>query len=356
MLEDLDNLLNPSGDVSDDDLEKLKKDDEVRKTCEDVILVASAVRKKEEKIDVQDKLRQFKNRQEKKRKVRRNISLTVILTAAAVLIGFVFVINLPHKQNHINTTESLVASPLVITDQHGHEVPVPVSWNHEPVINLTESKDVYVRDTIQILIPYGQSCTVELSDGSRVYLHPGSRIVYPNSFYGKTRDVELEGEAYFSVKHDADHPFRVKTGRVLTTVLGTEFNITSSPNDLETIVLISGKVGVRDSVSGKSLEIVPGAALTVDAFGNMSTEMVDTTLYTSWRDGYFYFDNTELGDILQQLCAYYNVSYTCDNKELLKYRMHFIIRRDRDIHYVVNMLNKITKVRVTIQDRKLIVN
>ena len=64
-----------------------------------------------------------------------------------------------------------------------------------------------------------------LADGSRVWLSPSSTISYPDKFRGKQRNVNIEGEAYFEVVHDAGHPFVIQSGVVKTVVLGTSFDI-----------------------------------------------------------------------------------------------------------------------------------
>ncbi|OGX84197.1 hypothetical protein BEN47_16565 [Hymenobacter lapidarius] len=86
---------------------------------------------------------------------------------------------------------------------------------------------------------------VLLADGSTVALQPGSRLRYPRRFAGPDRWVELSGEAFFEVAHDAAHPFRVRTAQLETTVLGTSFTVRAFPGQAEAAVMVrTGRVRV----------------------------------------------------------------------------------------------------------------
>ena len=79
----------------------------------------------------------------------------------------------------------------------------------------------------RLSIPRGETFKVVLSDGTEVLLNSDSRLSYPTVFKGKERVVSLEGEAYFNVTKNTEHPFIVKSGNVQVRVLGTEFNMCS---------------------------------------------------------------------------------------------------------------------------------
>ena len=82
-----------------------------------------------------------------------------------------------------------------------------------------------------------------LSDGSSIKLNQGAKITYPEKFAANTRTVELEGEAFFDVKPDAEKPFIVEAGEATIKVLGTSFNIKSHEGVDSTLVHVeSGKV------------------------------------------------------------------------------------------------------------------
>jgi transmembrane sensor len=92
---------------------------------------------------------------------------------------------------------------------------------------------------------------VALSDGSLVWLEPGSQIKYPAQFTGASRDVFLHGKAFFSVAHDKQHPFRVYGSAVEVKVVGTSFGVDFTTEQVAEVLVRTGKVAVTST--GKSL-------------------------------------------------------------------------------------------------------
>jgi transmembrane sensor len=113
--------------------------------------------------------------------------------------------------------------------------------------------------------PRGAKKSMLLSDGSKLWLNAGSRIVLSNTFASGNREVSLEGEAFFDVKHDEQHPFIIHAGRLDVRVLGTELNVRAYPGDstMET-TLIDGKVevGVAGD-AGSAILLHPSEKLTI---------------------------------------------------------------------------------------------
>src|SRR5688572_8298430 len=86
---------------------------------------------------------------------------------------------------------------------------------------------------------------LRLPDGSTVLLNEGSKLEYPITFSGDTREVFLQGEGYFDIQHNPSKPFVVKTANVTTTVLGTAFNVKAFPSEKHiTVTVTRGKVKV----------------------------------------------------------------------------------------------------------------
>lgn len=76
---------------------------------------------------------------------------------------------------------------------------------------------------------WGGKSEVALPDGSNVWIHSATSLTYNTNYYSKNRNVRLNGEAYFDVAHDKDHPFVVETEGMKITVHGTKFNVESFP-------------------------------------------------------------------------------------------------------------------------------
>ena len=118
----------------------------------------------------------------------------------------------------------------------------------------TESRLVAAAQPVSVSTPLGVKSDVVLPDGSRVRLNGGTRIVYP-ALFGDERRVEVDGEAYFEVEHDARRPFVVVTGQVVSTVLGTTFNVHAySEDENYQITLATGKLagGRRSRVAERA--------------------------------------------------------------------------------------------------------
>ena len=95
-------------------------------------------------------------------------------------------------------------------------------------------------------MPYGQQSSLQLPDGTHVYVNAGSQLSFPAVFSGEKREVYLTGEAFFDVHKDKEHPFIVNTPDIEIMVTGTEFNVSSYSDDNFTqTVLVEGAVSVR---------------------------------------------------------------------------------------------------------------
>ncbi|SFC40440.1 FecR family protein [Flagellimonas taeanensis] len=162
-------------------------------------------------------------------------------------------------------------------------------------------------------VPYGKKFEIVLSDGTQVYLNSGSSLTYPTAFYASgPRDVELTGEAYFTVESDSLRPFRVKTRELDTKVLGTQFNLSSYPDD-ETVqvVLVEGSLSVKRSNGSEASHLLlkPNQ---MASYSNGHKELqltdVDVSRYTAWKEGILYFKNEDFIHITKKLERHYNVT------------------------------------------------
>lgn len=166
----------------------------------------------------------------------------------------------------------------------------------------------------QLIIPYGKTSELLLPDGTKVILNAGSRLIYPENFSGKTREVFLVGEAYFDVKKDLQHPFIVQLNDLRVKVLGTRFNISaySADNIIET-VLAEGKVSMERNNAGlfdKVTELVPGQLASFDRTNqSINLKSVDANNYILWTKGLFQFESTDLSRITKRLERYYNIRF-----------------------------------------------
>ena len=169
-----------------------------------------------------------------------------------------------------------------------------------------------------LVIPYGSRTTLTLSDGSRVWLNAGSRLIYPSRFVDQVREVFLVGEAYFEVQNNEKQPFVVKTTDMLLEVLGTKFNVTAYPEDFAVqTVLTEGSVEIKSAGAGrrdKGVRLEPGQRAYYNVKSReITTRQVNVEEYTLWTKGLFSFSNTDFNRITKKLERYYNIRFQYDN-------------------------------------------
>lgn len=155
--------------------------------------------------------------------------------------------------------------------------------------------------------PAGQPQRLLLADGSVVTLAPQSELRYPGQFAGASREVYLEGEAFFEVSKDPQRPFRVHSGAWVTQVLGTKFNVSAVPGASQLAVsLVEGKVQVTDK-QGKYL-LAPGQQLRAErSTGRIYRQAFDHKQVLAWRSNQLVFKNEKLADAANQLERRYGV-------------------------------------------------
>lgn len=165
----------------------------------------------------------------------------------------------------------------------------------------------------------GERSSVTLPDGTSVKLNSASTLVYRGNL-DKERRVELNGEAYFNVTHDPQHPFVVALGKINVKVLGTSFNISSYENmDNITVVLLKGRVEVLSG--NKAYAMNPDDKLVYDkSTSTIHSSKVYPDDYIEWTKGGLYFENETLENIAQTLSRTYNVNIRFDSEELKKER------------------------------------
>lgn len=160
----------------------------------------------------------------------------------------------------------------------------------------------------KISIPRGGEFRLVLSDGTKVWLNSASSIRYPVAFAGKERRVELDGEAYFEVTHNASKPFKVAVNGTEIQVLGTHFNINAYKEEPGLrATLLEGSIKLLTS-TGRSVIIKPGQQAEVDDDNHIKVnDHVDIQQVVAWQKGLFEFDNTPLTVIMGQISRWYNV-------------------------------------------------
>nr|WP_299175659.1 FecR domain-containing protein [uncultured Allomuricauda sp.] len=214
-----------------------------------------------------------------------------------------------------------------------------------------------------LIVPYGKRSTVQLSDGTTVWLNSGSKLVYPVTFNQNKREVFLEGEGIFDVAHNKKQPFLVLSKDHEIEVLGTVFNISSySDDNTVSTTLKSGSVQIKYKVdsffkSQEVLKITPG---TQSVYGKNSntiySKSVDVEKYFSWKDGVFIFKNDNLKHIMKRLSRYYNVDISVDNKELENQTFSGYLDLKENVENVISIIKETSDFEYTTNDNQILIN
>lgn len=203
--------------------------------------------------------------------------------------------------------------------------------------------------------PRGGQYWVVLPDGSRVLLNAASSLTYPTIFSGNERKVELTGEAYFEVAHNAAKPFRVYSKSQTVEVLGTHFNINTYDDEPAVkTTLLEGKVKVTSAAKNQSRILQPGqqAFLNPLAF-NISN--VDVEEATAWKNGLFVFESNDIQQIMRIVSRWYDVDVAYSGI-LPADKFTGSVSRFSNVSEVLNTLQLTRKVHFKVEGKKITVS
>lgn len=157
---------------------------------------------------------------------------------------------------------------------------------------------------------YGKTATITLEDGSKVSLNSNSTLKYPQHFASDKREVELEGEGFFEISKDKDRPFMVKTNKLLTTVLGTKFNVSAYRNlAAVSVALVEGSVTVELSNKTQKTTLKPTEIATVKGLSNkIETATFEADKVTAWRTGAVVFESASFQEIASKIYNIYGIT------------------------------------------------
>lgn len=192
-----------------------------------------------------------------------------------------------------------------------------------------------------------------LPDGSTVWLNSESQVRYSDDFSGETREVYLEGEAFFSVKRDESKPFIVHTGSLSTRVLGTSFNIRAYPEQSDIKVTVStGKVSVFDS-TGVIGELIRDQQIAYQkGTGRSVRQLVQADHVNGWKENKLIFEGERFGSVAQTLEHRYHVNIRFSNKNIENSLVTAHFDSTESLPQILYMLGLVTDSKYVFQDEK----
>jgi len=202
----------------------------------------------------------------------------------------------------------------------------------------------------EITINPGSRSKIQLPDGSQVWINSGSKLTYHNSFAGSTREVQLDGEAYFDVVKDAAHPFIVHTSGIDIKVLGTAFNIKAykaEPSIEATLIHGSIEVINKNRPGAPRVMLKPHEKLIYNKFTEadlrdqradvlipsesdaysitikpLTKNIADSDIVeTAWVYNKFTFEDERFEDLAHKMERWYNVKINIEAEKLKDHRV-----------------------------------
>ncbi|AEW00394.1 hypothetical protein A4D02_24000 [Niastella koreensis] len=205
---------------------------------------------------------------------------------------------------------------------------------------------------------YAQTYSMVLADGSKAWLNAGASIRYPVEFSGNERKVEITGEVYFEVAHDAAKPFIVhvtgQKGPMDVQVLGTHFNINAYDDEpLMKATLLEGSVKVTKDAA--SVLLKPGEQTSVSQSSQLSQPIpVQTDAVIAWKNGIFSFKDADIDVVMRQLIKWYDIEVVYEGVKPSD-KISGEMQRNLTLPQVAENLDFMTGLHFRVEGRKLIV-
>jgi ferric-dicitrate binding protein FerR (iron transport regulator) len=198
---------------------------------------------------------------------------------------------------------------------------------------------------LEITVPCGMFSSVDLPDGSKVWLNGGSSLKYPAMFHKGRRSVALDGEGYFEIRSDAKNPFTVRTAQMLLTATGTAFNVEAWPVDSVTsVTMTDGKIDVAFSRAAPFAMKTGQRASYNSRTGKSTVSVTDAYKWCAWKDGMMIFRDDPLSYVFERLARTFNVDIHIKSPEIASdiYRATF---EDESLDEILGLLEKTAPIR-----------
>jgi len=299
------------------------------------------------------------------------IAITSIAASILILIYFQFLRtgNNPEPQKIEQLAQSIVPGSnkavLVLADGTEHDLSSGINAviNEEgSEIKNSGNKLEYTSKSAQatetkyntLKIPRGGEYFLVLADGTKVWLNSETTLRFPVQFESDVRRVELTGEAYFEVSRNENVPFIVNSGDQRVKVLGTQFNISSYPDNqsiLTTLVEGSVEVSLEGNPAEKTMLKPSEQSYLSRNESQILKRNVDVAQYVAWKDGRFVFQDQMLEDIMKTLSKWYDVQVVFANEDDKKLRFTGNLERYIDFSNILGKIERTNEVKFEITDK-----
>lgn len=195
-------------------------------------------------------------------------------------------------------------------------------------------------------MPKGERLQMMFQDGTRAYINSDSRLKYPKKFALSSREVYLEGEAYFVVSKNSHRPFIVNLNGPAVHVLGTSFDVQAYPENKDiTVCLDEGRVNLT-LASDKKYLLKPGEKLVYNKESERCTitRHADIHLSSLWKKNVIAFKDAPLSEVIKVLNRWYDVDFKIEDQSA--WDVYFTITSENTLlEKVLQDLEKIAPLR-----------
>jgi transmembrane sensor len=206
----------------------------------------------------------------------------------------------------------------------------------------------------------GQIKKVFLADGTVIIVNSGSIIKYPEEFDSDSRDVYLQGEAAFTVKHNSEHPFVVHVGNLEIKDIGTQFNVKSYQPKEVIATLKEGSVALTEKhqISKSSPILLKPSEQVVynEASHSFTVHKVDASKIFTWVDGGLFFEEEPLNRVLQDVERHFNIKIQAANNVPLNNLYTLQFNSNESLTSVLDILTAMGNMKYSIHGKTVILS
>ena len=228
------------------------------------------------------------------------------------------------------------------------------------VITSKRSSEPLVVAYVEKHNPSGRRTIITLPDSSQVYLGPESKLRYAKKFDGSTREIDLEGEAFFEVTKNPKKPFIIHTGIITTKVLGTSFKVDAFINKPVTVSVSTGKVRVDRHSANKTESfavLMPGQTVTwneTDHIKTLGSAVVKDI--SRWKDGRLVFNEVPLSEIANILERWYGMEISFKSEKTASKLLKVNLTANVPINTLMKILGVSGQFKYHIQGNHITIN
>lgn len=236
---------------------------------------------------------------------------------------------------HLSGGRTVMLGQDTLEIQHNNIARIKARTDHLEYAAGGGQEQVTAMDTLDV--PRGRQFSLRLADGTQVWLNAASRLIFPAAFHGATREVTVQGEAFFEVAKQAGQPFIVHAGNTDMKVLGTGFNV-NAYRAQTTTTLASGKLLV--TAGAEQVVLQPDEQAVLHNDGTLQKQPVEARVFTAWKEGDLFFEDAPLKEITITLARTYDYDFIFDDTDLERMSFTIDIRRPAVLQDVLNQITK----------------